>query len=159
MQFVPLKKHRLAGFGFVLTVMLLGTMLYSWSFIPQASACIKPILAKVWVNSAAKEKDLVRLKIDYNCGEKPIKSYDPLSASLWIVRGFMKCGRAECIWGRAKGTMINSSEMHVTFSSFSMVRDIKLFYEGGLLRVDVVNNYRDKRRKPTKQSYYLHPEQ
>ena len=126
--------------------------------IAPAFACIKPSLAKVWVNSDAKEKDLVRLKIDYNCGEKPIKSYDPLSASLWIVRGFMKCGRAECIWGRAKGTMLNSSEMHVTFSSFSVVRELKIFTEPGLLRVEVINNYRDTRRKATKHSYYLHPE-
>jgi hypothetical protein len=127
--------------------------------IPTASACIKPSLATIWVNSDAKEKDLVRLKIDYNCGEKPIKSYDPLSASLWIVRGFMKCGRAECIWGRAKGTMINSNEMHVTFSSFSYVRELKIFIESGLLRVEVQNNYRDTRRQPTKQSFYLHPKQ
>lgn len=127
--------------------------------IPIASACIKPSLAKTWVNSDAKEKDLVRLKINYNCGEKPIKSYDPLSASLWIVRGFMKCGRAECLWGRAKGTMINSNEMHVTFSSFSVVRDLKIFIESGLLRVEVQNNFRDTRRQPTKQSFYLHPQQ
>jgi hypothetical protein len=127
--------------------------------IPTASACIKPSLAKIWMNSDAKEKDLVRLKIDYNCGEKPIKSYDPLSASLWIVRGFLKCGRAECIWGRAKGTMINSNEMHVTFSSFSVVRDLKIFIESGLLRVEVQNNFRDTRRKPTQQSFYLHPQQ
>lgn len=127
--------------------------------IPTASACIKPFLAKTWVNSDAKEKDLVRLKIDYNCGEKPIKSYDPLSASLWIVRGFMKCGRAECILGRAKGTMINSNEMHVTFSSFSYVRELEIFIESGLLRVEVQNNYRDTRRQPTQQSFYLHPQQ
>lgn len=154
MKLIPSKSQLLISLSF-----LLGTVIISFSNSPSALACIKPSLAQVWVNSAAKEKDLVRLKIDYNCGEKPIKSYDPLSASLWIVRGFMKCGRAECIWGRAKGRTKSSAEMHVTFSSFSVVRELKIFYEGGLLRVDVLNNYRDTRRKPKTQSYYLHPEQ
>ncbi len=148
-------------FYYVALAILSGTLILfglTGSSIPSASACLKPSLAKIWVNSDVKEKDLIRLKIDYNCGEKPIKSYDPLSASLWIVRGFMKCGRAECLWGRAKGTMYNSNEMHVTFSSFSVVRDLKIFIESGLLRVEVQNNFRDTRRKPTKQSFYLHPE-
>jgi hypothetical protein len=154
MKLVPSKSQILISLG-----SLICAIIISFGNSSSALACIKPSLAQIWVNSAAKEKDLVRLKIDYNCGEKPIKSYDPLSASLWIVRGFMKCGRAECIWGRAKGRMKGSAEMDVTFSSFSVVRELKIFYEGGLLRVEVLNNYRDTRRKPTMQSYYLHPEQ
>ncbi len=153
MKFVPCQ-----SLAFLIVSMSLVIFGLSGGPISPAAACVKPSLAKVWVNSDAKEKDLVRLKIDYNCGEKPIKSYDPLSASLWIVRGFMKCGRAECIWGRAKGTMLSSSEMHVTFSSFSVVRELKIFIESGLLRAEVLNKYRDTRRKPTKESFYLHPE-
>lgn len=147
----------IAGLIILFIIFSLSDLLVNGS--ERAHACIKPDLAKNWINPEAGQKELSRLKIDYNCGEKPIKSYDPLSASLWIVRGFMNCGRAECIWGRAKGTMHGSTEMHVTFSSFSVVRELKLYFESGLLRVQVVNIYRDERRKPKKESYYLHPEQ
>lgn len=122
-------------------------------------ACERPALATTWINAEPELNQLSRLKIDYNCGEKPIKAYDPLSASLWIVRGYMQCARTECIWGRAKGETQPNGEMWVTFSAFATVRKLKLNQESGLLKVEVETIYRDERRAPLKQSYYLHPEQ
>ncbi len=139
-------------FCFFITLLLMAK-------VNEAVACERPALATTWINAEPELNELSRLKIDYNCGEKPIKAYDPLSASLWIVRGYMQCARTECIWGRAKGETQPNGEMWVTFSAFATVRKLKLNQESGLLKVDVETIYRDERRPPTKQSYYLHPEQ
>lgn len=154
--------HLGSGILWFIFYAIFGYAIFSAIFsaiVTPAIACERPTLATTWINPEAALKELSRLKIDYNCGEKPIKAYDPLSASLWIVRGYMQCGRAECIWGRAKGETQPSGEMWVTFSAFSTIRKLKLNQESGLLKVDVETIYRDERRAPLKQSFYLHPEQ
>lgn len=127
-------------------------------FLAAGTTCNPPSIARTWVNPSAKMHELTKIKIDYNCGQKPIKSYDPLSASLWIIKAYVRCARVDCTWGRAKGILRNSDQIETTFSTFSAVRNMQIYNEGSLLRVSVKINYRDERRKPEFKTYYLHPE-
>lgn len=122
------------------------------------AVCEKPDLAKTWVNPEASLHELSKLKFTYNCGEKPIKSYDPLSASLWLVRAYSKCGRTDCSWGRTKGIQ-SSSLMSATFHTYAAVRKLKIRSESGLIKVDVEIIYRDENRKPVVYQIYMHPDQ
>lgn len=125
---------------------------------PAFAVCEKPALAKTWVNPEAELHELTKLKFTYNCGEKPIRHYDPLSASLWLVRAYSKCGRTDCAWGRTKGVQLNS-HMTATFNTYAAVRKLKIRTESGLLKVDVEIKYRDENRKPVVYQIYMHPEQ
>ncbi len=124
-----------------------------------ASTCTPPPIARIWVNDAAKLHDISKIEINYNCGEKPIKAYDPLSASLWILKAHTRCARTDCTWGRAKAIRHRDGTLEATFNTFSAVRKMVIHREGALLRADVAIRYRDPKRKPEHKSYYLHPKQ
>ncbi len=121
--------------------------------------CNRPQIAQTWINPKANLNEISKLDIHYNCGEKPIKAYDPLSASLWIVKAYVRCARTDCTWGRAKGNTYKDGSIVSTFSTFSALRTVTMLDEGGLLKVSVVNKFRDPKRPTENFQYYLHPEQ
>lgn len=124
-----------------------------------ANTCTPPPLARTWVNAGAKLHDISKIKLVYNCGEKPIKAYDPLSAALWIVKAHTRCARTDCTWGRAKILRERDGTMRAVFNTFAAKRILLIRQEGGLLDVSVKIIYHDPRRQPEVKSYYLHPEQ
>lgn len=127
-------------------------------FMLAGTACKRPSIARTWINATPKLHDVSKVKILYNCGEKPIKAYDPLSASLWIIKSYTKCPRAHCTLGRAKGIRDEDGTIRVTYSTFLAIRNMIIFDEGGLLRVKIQNNYRDPKRPNEEKTFYLQPE-
>ena len=121
------------------------------------SGCKRPPMARTWVNPEPKLNELSKLVIHYNCGEKPIKAYDRLSAALWVVKAYTRCARTECTWGRAQGNTMKDGRISAIFSTFSALRTITIEDEGGLIKVSLNNTYRDARRKPDHLEYFLHP--
>ena len=123
------------------------------------SACNRPPIARTWVNTQAKMHEISKIEIHYNCGEKPIKAYDPLSAALWIIKTRVRCARTDCTWGRAKGLQHKDGSLEATYSTFSALRNVYIVDEGGLIRVAVRIKYRDSKRPPEAMTYYLQPEE
>lgn len=120
------------------------------------TSCQRPTIARSWINPEPANQDLSRLEIDYNCGKNNKKSYDPLRNALWLVKAHARCARADCIWGRAEGITQRNGNLLATYNTFSAIRKILISDEGGLLKVDVMIDYRDNR--PTKRStHYLQP--
>jgi len=120
------------------------------------AACLKPDLAGKWINSDAASKELSSLEFLYNCGEKPIKAYDPLSAALWIAKARIQCPRIECTWGRAKVHRSKAGEMRIIYSNFSAIHNLNVIRENQFLKVEVHTKYRDQRRQSLNKTYYLH---
>lgn len=136
------------------TIYILGIVLSSF-IVNGATACTKPTMAGLWVNPKAALNEISSLEIKYNCGDKPAKSYDPLSSAKWVVRGRTQCQRTECILGRAKGKLIRQGFMQVSFSGFSTITELSMSEDNGLLRVEAKTRYRDELRKPVNKVYYL----
>lgn len=123
------------------------------------SACNRPPIARTWVNPQAKIHEVSKIEIYYNCGEKPIKAYDPLSAALWVIKTYVRCARTDCTWGRAKGLSKKDGSLEATYSTFLAWRNVHIVDEGGLIRAGVQIKYRDSERPSEAMTYYLQPEQ
>lgn len=124
-----------------------------------ASQCKPPYMARTWHNAEPSLNELSKIEIVYNCGEKPIRAYDPLSAALWIIKAHVRCARTDCTWGRARGQSLKDGGIEATFSTFSAIRQMKLKHEGGLLKANLSIYYRDRKRPAEHLEYYLHPDQ
>lgn len=122
------------------------------------NVCKRPPIARTWINPEPGLNELSKLEVHYNCGEKPIKAYDPMSAALWILKAHVQCARTHCTWGRAKGLTHKDGHIEATFSTFSALRNIVIKDDGGLLKVCVFIKYRDRSRQSEQHEYYFHPE-
>lgn len=123
-----------------------------------ATSCLKPEIAGKWINPSAKIHELSRLEINYQCGERELKRYDPLASALWVVKAHARCARTDCVWGRAEGITQRDGALLATYSTFSAIRQVLIRNDGGVLMLDVLINYRDERPQ-IKRSHYLHPDQ
>jgi len=121
------------------------------------SACNRPYIARTWVYETKQINEISKIHIHYNCGEKPIKAYDPLSAALWIIKAYTRCARTECTWGRAKGNTYKDGTIRATFDTFMAKRHIQVIEEGKLLRLDLQVDYRDPKTPSETKTYYLRP--
>jgi len=150
---------------------MIALALVIWA--PAAKAeqpCVVPWELGEWVNISSDPIDIVRLKITepYFCWRYPRDANgDPVSyyGPRWYVEVTGTCNYAECAWGRAAATMLDSrrygeietymgtATLTPWFASFDRKESRKYLYinlspeEEGILNVRVYTDYPDGSRR------------
>lgn len=119
------------------------------------AACFNAPLDGIWVNNEANTKDLVKVHIVHQCTQEETTDGLIVPGSQWFVRVWAKCYPANCAWGRTRARIGPKGNLRASLTTYAADRFLSVRMDGAKIRVHLIINYHDSRRKDRDETVLL----